>query len=495
MTTAPWPEVVAQTYRDEDGQLWHRMRDDERWQPVDDPTPKPAAPLAAAPEPLVPVAPWTPETPAADRPAALPSAAEWRVLDIADLTGPEHDSEADQTFQWLLHGYLEPQTRMILAGDEGGGKSLLLMQICVQLAAGLAPLPGAATAGRPLRVLVIDTELHERTVKRRLTPMARHAQLPAGQLLYVLAPAGIDLTESHSDRAQFARLVLQARPDVIALDSLYRSFNGDPDDPKVIGTLQRLMDQTRDRTGAALILTAHYRKRSSDGKTTRTLDDLAGSRLMKAWPEIVLDVAKDKLRILKDREGIANELLLTRHPPGTWESNDTGWPFTLTTKDEDEQNRPAWQGHTQVQHALLGFLSELDDGASLSSNQVVAGIKDRRAQTGAKGYRRETVLAALGELQDKKHVDWTPGSRAGEQLWFITPTGLSASSTDAPATPGTTGSHDPGNQSEPVGTSPPVTGSQDPLPPYGEGDLGNRSRGPVPNPGTTPRRRTHDQPT
>ena len=33
--------------------------------------------------------------------------------------------------------------------------------------------------------------------------------------------------------------------------------------------------------------------------------DLAGSRVWKAWPETAVDITRDRLRILKDREGLA----------------------------------------------------------------------------------------------------------------------------------------------------------------------------------------------
>ncbi len=422
-----------------------------------------------------------------DSPSPWGAGRPWEPLDVADVgRGLPDDSIA---YAWMFTRFLEPQTRMIIAGDEGGGKSLLTQQIFVRLAAGL-PVYGEDAPPRPLRVLIVDTELHVRTVRRRLQPMARHARLPRGQLFYVLAPAGIDLNDNPDDRAQFANLVRSIRPDVIVIDSLYRAFNGDPDDPKVIGKLQRFLDEARDHSKAAIVLTAHFRKRSSDGKSTRILDDLAGSRLMKAWPEIVVDVTKDKLRVLKDREGMAPPLTVDRHGPGTWEHLDDGWPFTLLDAEAtDPESKPIWNGHTVVQRELLDFLSRLDADASLSSNQVVTGLKDRANQQGKKGRRRDTVLAALGELKDKGHADWMDGAKAGEQRWFITSAGLTAHSDDTDASlhdnPWLTGSHDHGNQSEPVGTSPPETGSQDPSLPYGEGALGNQSRDQFPATGTT----------
>lgn len=394
----------------------------------------------------------------------------WPRFDVGTL---DEISPAGPAYDWHVTGFLEPQTRLVIAGDEAAGKSLLTQQIAVRLAAGIPVIDGASTSDR-VRVVVIDTELHERTIRRRLVPMARHAKLPAGQLFYLLASSGLDLT-SDQDAIELTRIVGAVHPDVVIIDSLYRAFDGDPDDPRVIGKLQRVLDELRTQTGAALILCAHFRKRSSDGRYTRTLDDLAGSRLMKAWPELVLDVTPSKLRVLKDREGMAPELLLERRGPGEWETDPDGWPFTLTDADTGQQ-QPTWQGHTLIQSGLLDVLAAAT--LPLSSNQVINALKDRRQQQGHKGFRRETVLAALGELKTKHHVQDEAGT-GGAQRWTITPDGLLAHSTDAPVprTPGTTGNH-----TEPVAGE---SGSQTPSLPYGEGALGNHTSDQFPHPGTS----------
>lgn len=400
----------------------------------------------------------------------MPPHPRWPRFDIGSL---DEAGPVGPSYEWHVPGFLEPQTRLVIAGDEAAGKSLLSQQVAVRLAAGL-PVVDGAQASAPLRVVVVDTELHERTIRRRLVPMARHAKLPTGQLFYLLASAGLDLT-SDQDSVELTRIVGAARPDVVLIDSLYRAFDGDPDDPRVIGKLQRVLDELRTSTGAALILCAHFRKRSSDGKYTRNLDDLAGSRLMKAWPEIVLDVTRDKLRVLKDREGMAPDITLTRRAPGEWETDPDGWPFTLTDAP-GAATQPTWQGHTLIQSGLLDVLAVAK--GPLSSNQVINGLKDRRSQQNLKGFRRESVLAALGELRAKHHVHDTPGS-GGAQQWSITPDGLLAHSTDTPVpeTSGTTGNHP-----EPVAGE---SGSQTPSLPYGEGGLGNQSSDQFPTPGTS----------
>lgn len=349
----------------------------------------------------------------------------WATLDVGNIPTAEDGTDP----RYVLHQLLEAGSRMLLAGDEGIGKSLLIAQFAVRLAAGLSCLPGDTPPGR-LRVLVVDTELNERTARRRLIPMAEHAGLQRGHLIYVLAPAGIDLLRP--DEAQAFRALAGAyRPHLLVVDSLYRAFNGDPDDPRVGGEVQRILDTTRAELGCALLLGCHYRKRSNDGRAKRSLDDLAGSRVWKAWPETVVDVSHDKVRILKDREGNAGQLHVERTPAGEWERDPTGWPFTLTSADDAPAS--TWQGHTLIQAYALDVLTRTDE--PLSTTRITSLIADDRLAQGHKaGFHRTNVAAALGELQKADRVRMTPGSR-GANDWHITAAGrdyLISTSTEAP---------------------------------------------------------------
>lgn len=341
----------------------------------------------------------------------------WTTVDVADLDGAPEAEHIDAP-DWVLPGLLERQSRLLLAGDEGVGKSLFLAQIAVRLASGM-PVTPDSDGPDPLRVLVVDTELNERTARRRLRPMAAHAGLRAGHLTYLLAPAGLDLLRDQ-ERQQIVQLVESIRPHVIALDSLYRAFNGDPDDPRVAGQVQRVLDEVRAGFGASLIIVCHYRKRPTDGRQRRNLDDLAGSRAWKAWPECAADITRDRIRILKDREGQAVELAIARRDAGTWETDPEGWPFDLSTI---EPTRAQWRGHTVIAGYALAVLARSD--APLSTKRVADLVAEDRATEGRTAFNRGNVSTALGELLDRRQVDKQPGPR-GANIWSITAAGLEA---------------------------------------------------------------------
>lgn len=355
-----------------------------------------------------------------------PPAGPWTTIDLAARS--DDATRIDATLAWVLPGLLERGSRLLFAGDEGVGKSLFIGQLAVRLASGLPCFPGDPVG--PMRVLVVDTELNERTIRRRLTPMADHANLTPGQLLYALAPAGINLLDS-DERSAFAGLCRGFKPHLVVIDSLYRAFIGDPDDPRVGGEVQRVLDETRASTGAALLLACHYRKRSNEGRVKRTLDDIAGSRVWKAWPETVTDLTAKSLRILKDREGLATELTVTRTAAGEWENDPDGWPFTSIAVDTDAAS--TWQGHTLIQSYALQVLARgdgNDDG--ISTNRVTALITEQRHIEGHKsGFNRDNVTAALGELREAGRARTSIGPRNANH-WHITPAGLDHISTDNP---------------------------------------------------------------
>lgn len=349
-------------------------------------------------------------------PAAPEWPSRWPTVDVAHIGDP---TTPDEPPQWILPTILEAGSRLLLAGDEGVGKSLLIAQLAVRLAAGLPALPGVGPDG-PLCVLVLDGELNERTIRRRLQPLAQHADLQPGQLLYVLAPTGIDLLRP-GDHGALVDLCRAYRPDLLVIDSLYRAFVGDPDDPRVGGEVQRALDGIRADIGCALLLACHYRKRANDGAKRRQLDDLAGSRVWKAWPETVIDITDKALRVLKDREGTAADLDITRTPAGQWENDPDGWPFTIGPA---EPSQP-WHGHTAIQPYVLAVLARAD--VPLSTSRVHSLTADDRTAESRQPFHRSNIAKALGELRDLGRVTTTPGAR-GANDWTITPAGLDATS-------------------------------------------------------------------
>lgn len=203
--------------------------------------------------------------------------------DITAVTVAELLAEKDDEPEWLVPGLLERRDRLMLTGEEGLGKSHLLRQIAVSLAAGLHPFNGSrlAEAGR---TLIIDCENTRSQVRRKLRPAvewaARKGQDPAERMV-VDCINRMDITRD-KDLAKIHQLLDAYQPDLVVIGPLYRlvprALQTDDDTAPVLAAL----DTIRDR-GAALLMEAHA-GHVAGANGSRNLRPRGSSSLL-GWPE------------------------------------------------------------------------------------------------------------------------------------------------------------------------------------------------------------------
>lgn len=190
----------------------------------------------------------------------------------------------DYTEDWLVPNLLEKQDRLILTGFEGGGKSTLLRQLVIAMAAGAHPFNMTEVID-PIKALVIDAENTPRQWARGTKYMTDIA-LDVGQVdprENVVLSAGIrlDLTKQ-ADVNQIHALLDKYGPEVLYIGPLYKLV------PKEIKTdddaapLLAALDSIRER-GVTLLMEAHAGK-GNDGDGNRDLRPRGSSALL-GWPE------------------------------------------------------------------------------------------------------------------------------------------------------------------------------------------------------------------
>lgn len=188
----------------------------------------------------------------------------------------------DPPYDWEVEGLIERQDRLVITGIEGGGKSTLLRQLAVCIAAGIHPFHHGPID--PRKVLVVDVENSLRQIRRELGPLV---DIVKGNRnwdpdnLRVAAKLDVDLLSRH-DRDWLVDLVASNRPDVLITGPLYQLFSADPKDEQPAKALARLFDRIRARYGCALILEAHAAKGAKG--LPRTLEPY-GASLWLRWPE------------------------------------------------------------------------------------------------------------------------------------------------------------------------------------------------------------------
>lgn len=188
------------------------------------------------------------------------------------------------TYDWIVEGLLERGDRMMLTGTEGLGKSTLIRQMAVCIAAGLHPLRLGPM--KPLRVLVVDCENSRAHVRRKLRPLAQFAEaagrsVSSGALRLIVKPEGVDLT-MEDDAAWLLERVTAHKPDVLFLGPLYRLHAANPNDELVARKLVAAVDAARLSVECAVVMEAH----AGHGETgVRRHVRPTGSSLYLRWPE------------------------------------------------------------------------------------------------------------------------------------------------------------------------------------------------------------------
>ena len=231
-------------------------------------------------------------------------------------------SANEPEFDWIIPDVMERGDRLVLIGREGQGKSTLLKQIGVQVAAGMHPFRDEAIES--VRVLIVDLENSERELRRRLRAMRIKVKdrLAAGRLFVVSQPVGVDLVNEADDRAWLAALIENVAAEIVILGPLYKLADGDPNEEKSAKPVAKFLDSLRARYGCALMLEAHM---PHDGQGGRPF----GWSGWRRWPEIGIELTQaDLLRPWRparhDTSGI---------PPALTRGGE--FPFTVATRPRD----------------------------------------------------------------------------------------------------------------------------------------------------------------
>lgn len=192
--------------------------------------------------------------------------------------------DADDTHDWLIPGLLERQDRLVITGYEGSGKSWLLRQMVIAMAAGVHPLE-KNNRTRPLKTLVIDAENTERQWSRGTRYIAALAERlgTASPRTGVTVAAGVRLDISKpADMNQVRRLVDKIKPDVLYIGPLYKLVDHAITNDDDAAPLIMALDELRER-GICLLMEAH----AGHAKGMGGARDLRprGSAALLGWPE------------------------------------------------------------------------------------------------------------------------------------------------------------------------------------------------------------------
>jgi hypothetical protein len=155
-------------------------------------------------------------------------------------------------------GLLPPDGILFVGGEPKVGKSILVANLALSLAAGVDrmgfPIPA------PRRVLICQFELPVPQFVRRLALMRRSVGAAADEHLLVDTRAAGNLLSAAQGLNHFVAAARAAQAQVIILDPLYSTHDQDENDTRAMAALCQSLLRLRDASGAALVIVHHIRK-------------------------------------------------------------------------------------------------------------------------------------------------------------------------------------------------------------------------------------------
>ena len=165
---------------------------------------------------------------------------------------------------WIEPGLLPPQGILFVGGEPKVGKSLLVANLALALAAGTGRAGFMIPAAR--RVLVCQFELPTPQFVSRLATMRRGMGTAADHNLLVDTGAGGHLLSAPQGLNHFLNAAREAAAEVIVLDPLYSTHDRDENDTHSMAALCQSLLRLRDASKAALIVVHHVRKSIQRGE-------------------------------------------------------------------------------------------------------------------------------------------------------------------------------------------------------------------------------------
>lgn len=212
--------------------------------------------------------------------STLPSEGSMASHSLADVLAMEEEEK-----RWVIPGVLAMRERMILTGNEGAGKSMLMAQIAVCAAHGLNPFDPLEKF-EPRRVLVLDVENdHETQVApkwRTMSAVARQHSDVRDPHIELAAVRDIDLFDP-IEANEFIRLCVRSNPDLVIMGSLYKLTSSSEEHERFARAVQSTIDRIRARVGAAVIVEGHAGHGMQGDRNGGRPD---GSSLWLRWPEL-----------------------------------------------------------------------------------------------------------------------------------------------------------------------------------------------------------------
>ena len=152
---------------------------------------------------------------------------------------------------------------LILAGESGIGKSLIVLEWAINLAMGSSMYGGSLIVPKPRKVMILQSENSEFEVIHRLRKMSKN---PAIENLFIIDEPlyGFDLLDPINYQ-QLIDSVIECDADVLIIDPLSSFHQCNENDNSQMRRVMESITNIARKTGAAIIIVHHFGKPSEIG--------------------------------------------------------------------------------------------------------------------------------------------------------------------------------------------------------------------------------------
>ena len=236
--------------------------------------------------------------------------------------------------QPLVEGLLYQGHITFIAGEPGGGKSIVATQAALALSSG-TPVFGSLAVAAPKRVYYLQLEGSYPDTIDRMRRMRTKVPINVANLAWDFR-TGLDLLKEEDATSLLDHVTGWGAPDLLIVDPLYQAVFGELSAELPTKALLKFLDRFRSVfPHCAVLLIHHTRKPSYDkGQRVKEDDPFYGSQWLKAYVDssYILTTGTGRytdhvfLRNKKDRYSVAVKELLLHYDPET-DTVTTDAPF------------------------------------------------------------------------------------------------------------------------------------------------------------------------
>lgn len=226
------------------------------------------------------------------------------------------------------HRVIAQGYRVLIAGAPKVGKSDFFLEMALRAASGDVFL--GKQFPRPLKVLYLQSEIHEAYLNERLEVFERSASQQALQLIsqnfHISGRLTLDLMMDN-DWANLQKILLILQPDIVGIDPIISFSSIDENSSKEVSKLlyQRIVNlQTSIASNPAFVLIHHLKKPQEKNERASSFFDIRGSGAWRGWYDTGLLLSqRDQSVVLnydtRHQQSPPEQLIRLNRLQGRWE--------------------------------------------------------------------------------------------------------------------------------------------------------------------------------